>query len=400
MSSQSTVPILRLPFDEEDTQYLQAGIETILASGMLTLSRYTQEFEEAFASFAGTRFALAVTNGTAALDLIFRGLGIRDSTVIVPTNTFLASALAPMQSGNRVIFADADPETLCLDPEDVRRKITDETRAIVMVHIGGIMSPACHDLLRLCEKKGIYLIEDAAHAHGCTLDGKPAGSIGHAAGFSMFPTKVLTTGEGGVVTTDDGDLYNTVSMMRNQGKNPNLNGAISEFGHNFRMSEFTALLGVRQMEKSSQVIQERQRAASFYDAALPEIKGVRPIHLAAGATSSYYKYVCYLEGGIDRGDLKRIMREEHGVSLTGEVYATLCHQEPIWERYTYCGRPRNGDKVVCPHGKDCLEIQSEFPGAQKVADQHICLPVYPGLSESQLHQVVDSLDQTLRHLSS
>ena len=392
------VPILRPPFVEDDIAFLQRGLAEIISSGMLTLGKYTRQFEEMFADFAGTKHALAVSNGTAALDLIFRGLGIRDASVIVPTNTFLASALAPMHSGNRVIFADADPGTLCLDPEDVRRRLCPDTRAVVLVHVGGVMSPGYYELAELCRERDIHLIEDAAHAHGCTLDGRPAGSLGHAAGFSMFPTKVLTTGEGGTLTTDDEDLYQRASMLRNQGKNPALGGAISEVGHNFRMSEFTALIGVRQMERASTILEERQQAARFYDSALQEVKGVRPLALPAGATSSYYKYICYLEPGLDRADVKRIMREEYEVSLTGEVYASLCHQEPVWERHTYCGRPRNGDQSVCVHGTACLEPQEGFPGAEAVAARHICLPVYPGLTEDQLHHVVDSLERTVRQV--
>ena len=262
------------------------------------------------------------------------------------------------------------------------------------------MSPAYYDLKRLCQERDLFLIEDAAHAHGCTLDGRPAGSLGHAAGFSMFPTKVLTTGEGGTLTTDDEELYQQASMLRNQGKNPALNGAISEMGHNFRLSEFTALIGVHQMEKASSIVAERQRAARFYDRALQEVRGVRPLQLAPGATSSYYKYICYLDPGINRDQLKRIMREQYDVSLTGEVYASLCHQEPIWERHTYCGRPRNGNESVCIHGSACLEPQVDFPGAEAVAQRHICLPVYPGLTDAQLNHVVNSLEHTLQQLGS
>lgn len=395
MTNQPSVPILRIPFSEEDVAFLQAGLGDILASGMLTLGKYTREFEEAFAAFAGTRHALAVTNGTTALDLIFLSLGIRDASVIVPTNTFLASALAPMHSGNRVIFADADPETLCLDPEDVRRRLEPDTRAVVLVHVAGVMGPDVYEIRQICEERGIDLIEDAAHAHGCVLDGKPAGGFGKAAAFSMYPTKVLTTGEGGVLTTDDDALYERAAMLRNQGKNPALNGAISEVGHNLRMTELTALMGVRQMDRAASIIAERQRIAAFYDDALQEVRGVRPLRLPPGATSSYYKYICFLEPGVDRGAVKRLMKEQHHVSLTGEVYASLCHQEPLWDRHTYCGRPRDGDRPMCVHGAVCLERQDGFPGAQQAADHHICLPLYPGLSDAELNHVVGSLARTV-----
>lgn len=398
MSIQTGVPILRLPFFEDDVAFFRDGLEDILSSGILTLGKHTRRFEEQFAHFAGTKYALAVSNGTAALDLVFRCLDIRDASVIVPTNTFPATALAPMQSGNRVIFADADPSTLCLDLQDVREKINSDTRAVVLVHVGGVISPVYHDLKKLCQERGMYLIEDAAHAHGCTIDGRPAGSLGHAAGFSMFPTKVLTTGEGGMLTTDDEHLCHQASMVRNQGKNPQMNGAITEMGHNFRLSEFTAMVGVRQMENAPAILADRQRAARFYDQRLQEVQGVHPLQLAPGTTSSYYKYVCYLEPGLDRKDVKRIMKEQYNVALTGEVYSTLCHQEPLWERYTYCGRPRVGNESVCVHGQTCLEPQTGFPGADEVAQRHICLPVYPGLTDAELQHVVSSLQRTVQQI--
>ena len=165
MTQSNNIPILRLPFTEDDIEYYQKGVADIIESGSLTLGKYTAEFEALFARLAGTTYALSVTNGTAALDLIFRCLDIRDASIIVPTNTFMATALAPLGKSNRIIFADSDPDTLCLDIEDVSNKIAPDTKAIVLVHIGGIISPDIYGFRDLCDARGIYLIEDAAHAH-------------------------------------------------------------------------------------------------------------------------------------------------------------------------------------------------------------------------------------------
>ena len=387
------VPILQIPFDGADREFLHGGLEEILDSGFLTLGKWTRQFEEMFATFTGARHCVSVNSGTAALEVILRALGVEGGSVIVPTNTFLATALAAVHAGNRVIFADSDRKTLSLDVADVERRMAADTQAVILVHIGGIVSPAWEELKALCDRRGIYLIEDCAHAHGCAIDGRPVGTLGIAGAFSLFPTKVLTTGEGGAIVTNDDEVARKSSMIRNQGKNPDLGNRISELGHNFRMPEFTALVGVQQVRKSDVVLEERRRTAEFYDRALVNVEGVRPVR--PFGPSGFYKYVAYLAEGVDRARLKKEMKEEYGVSLTGEVYAELCHDEPLWDSYTYCGRARSSPRCSHPEGADCTERQNGFPGAEYISRSHICLPVYPGLTDDQLQHVVGSLASAL-----
>lgn len=385
------VPILRLPFRDEDYAFLGEGIKDIIKSGYLTQGKYTRQFEEMFAKSIGVRHAVAVNSATAALEIILRALGIEGASVIVPTNTFLATALAAMHAGNRIIFADSDPKTLCLDAQDVERRIAPDTRAVTLVHIGGIVTPAWEALKAVCDRRGLALIEDCAHAHGSASRGAAAGTLGVAGAFSFFPTKVLTTGEGGIITTNDTALYEAAQMIRNQGKNPSMGNRISEMGHNFRMNEMTALTGVAQMRSAEAIYAERREIARFYDTALAGIKGIEAVRLAPGVESGYYKYIAYLDPKIDRATVKKTMREEFGVSLTGEVYADLCHTEPIWDRYDYWGRRR---KEAEPRGQG-PERQGPFPGAERISRHHICLPVYPGLTKEERQHVVESLARTV-----
>jgi perosamine synthetase len=362
------------------------------------MGRYTAKFEEMFASFSNAKHAVSCSNGTSALELILRGLGIEGKSVIVPTNTFLATAYAVMHSGNKVIFADSDPDTLCLDPNSVEKQFTSDTAAVIGVHIGGIISPAIHDLTELCRSKGAYFIEDCAHAHGCTIEGRPAGTLGIAGGFSFFPTKVLVTGEGGMVTTNDDELASHIRMIRNHGKNPTVGNRMSEFGHNYRMNEFAALLGVQQMMKAEEIIQDRRRVAAFYDAALAQADGIRPLSLPSNVYSTYYKYVAYLDEGIDRTAFKAALKERFKVSLTGEVYADLCHTEPLWKEFSYCGsRLTQQGPASCTRWPQCAcrTPQDGFPGAEYISRNHVCLPVYPGLTQEQLEHVVSSINTVL-----
>jgi perosamine synthetase len=391
------VPILRIPFSSEDKQRVASSIAQVLSSGILTMGPRTSELEERFAAYVGAKYCVATSNGTSALEVILRALDIRGKSVIVPTNTFLATALAVIHSGNRVIFADSDPATLCLDPKDLRRRIQHDTGAVVIVHIGGIITPALREIQQICIERGIPLVEDCAHAHGCSIDGQHAGTLGIAGAFSFFPTKVLVMGEGGAITTNDGELRRRASIIRNQGKDPAQGNHITEVGHNFRMSEITAVLGLQQLEHADALVRERQTIAARYDQLLGAVDGITPLRIAEDVRSTYYKYVAYLPDGCDRDKLKRLLKERYRVSLTGEVYADPCHAEPVWQRYTLCGADRAVRLPQCLCWPACAADMpaSDFPGAARLSASHICLPVYPGLTEADVAWVVEALTEAL-----
>lgn len=388
------VPAHRLAFSEEDRRYLHEGLDEILDSGSLTRGELTAAFESAFAEYLGVEHAIACNSGTAALELILRGLEIQGATVIVPTNTFIATAHAVTNSGNRVVFADSDPETLAIDPADARERIDDETQAMILVHIGGTVTRNLGELRDICEAEGLVLIEDAAHAHGAAIDGEMAGTLGVAGGFSFFPTKIATSGEGGIVTTDDGDLADRIRMIRNHGKNPDRDDRVTNVGSNFRMSELAALLGTQQLRRLADKLEARRRIAAHYDDALSDIPGVEPIDIPDRIDSSYYKYIVYLDDRLDRAAVKNGLADR-GVTAPSEAYSRLCHAAPLWERSTYCGARRSAadERPACGRWPDCgcSETQTGFPGAEYIRDNHLCLPSYPGLSTEERNHVVESL---------
>jgi dTDP-4-amino-4,6-dideoxygalactose transaminase len=394
------IPILRIPFPEDEKRFINQKINEVLDSGVLTMGKYTQEFEELFRRFVGSRYAVSTSNCTVALEIIIRSLGIEGKSIIIPTNTFMATAYAVMQSGNKVIFADSDRDTLSLYPKDLRKRIDPDTAAVVLVHIGGIITPDYYEIKKICEENNLYLIEDCAHAFGCSIDGKNAGLLGVAGAFSFFPTKVVTTGEGGMITTDDEDVYNNAMMIRNHGKNPAMGNRMSQFGYNYRLSEITAVIGIQQMRKAAEIAAARKEVAGIYDRLLAGNGHIRPLSVPSNTASTYYKYIAFLPEGCDRSKVKRIMKEKYGVSLTGEVYADPCHTEPIWKEYTYCGKLRNNGRAVgCTRwpGCGCKTLQDGFPEATYLSNHHICLPLYPGLTEKECAYVVDSLLDTVRN---
>src|SRR5688572_11588628 len=203
MNTKDEVPSAKIQFLPEDRIWIAQRIQEVLESGQLTLGKYGVEFEEQFARFCGARHAVAVNSGTSSLEIILRALEVEGKDVLVPTNTFFATAAAVVHAGGRPVWVDQDPESFGIAPGEIERSFTAKTVGIVAVHIGGIVSSKMRALQELAIKKGVWLVEDAAHAHGSSFDGRHAGTFGVAGSFSFYPTKVMTAGEGGMIVTDD-----------------------------------------------------------------------------------------------------------------------------------------------------------------------------------------------------
>ncbi|MBI4267444.1 MAG: DegT/DnrJ/EryC1/StrS family aminotransferase, partial [Chloroflexi bacterium] len=225
------------------------------------------------------------------------------------------------------------------------------------------------------------LIEDAAHAHGATIDGKQAGTLGAAGSFSFYPTKVMTTAEGGMITTDDDSIYQKAISLRDHGRASDDPNVHVELGYNWRFSEIHAVLGLQQMMKAEGILAERRRLARLYDIKLEGVKGIKKVKIPANIASSYYKYIIMFEEGIDKASVKKRLKEEYGVSLTGEVYSNPCHSQPVFKKYP---------QMMANDPSDT------FPNTEYVAARHVCLPLYPGLTDEEVEYVVESLKQVLK----
>lgn len=369
------IPAARIYFPEEDRKELLRQIDGILQSGQLILGRYTREFEEKFAQYVGTKYAIAVSSGTSALEIILRGLDIGGSTVIVPTNTFFATPASVVHAGGKVIFADAT-DNLCLDPKSLRDTISKDTKAVILVHIGGLVPPQIKEIQQICEERNLYLIEDAAHAHGSTFNNKKAGSFGIAAAFSFYPTKVITSGEGGMITTDDENVYNRALVFRDQGKAGFLGNVHTEMGYNWRMSEIHAAIGLSQFARLEEFISDRRRVAQIYDEQLAQLSGITSLKIPSEVKSNYYKYVALLDEGIDRACFKKELKDRFEVGLSGEVYELPCHLQPVLkELYGFKG--------------------GELPTAEDLCNRHICLPVFAQMTDEQASYVVNALREAI-----
>jgi perosamine synthetase len=352
-----------------DRAEIAAAVTEILASGSLTLGPYTKRFEEAFAAAHVVPHAVATSSGTAALDIALRVADVRGRDVVVPANTFYATAAAVLAAGGRPVFADVEPDTLALSRDTVVPALTPRTAALVHVHIGGMISPDIIGVRSLCAERGIALVEDAAHAHGSTLDGRFAGAFGVAAAFSFYPTKVVTSGEGGMVATASGELAGEARIYRDQGKGDFTANHHVRQGYAWRMSEVHAATGLVHLRRMTEFILRRREVAAAYDKALAGLDGLTPLAEPPGSRGNVYKYVVLLPTGTDRAWFKQELARRHQVRLSGEVYDLPLHRQPVLAEYA--GPP--------------------LPVAEDVARRHICLPVHSDMSDAEVDEVLIAL---------
>tara|TARA_Y100000590_G_scaffold5836_1_gene7787 strand:+ start:276 stop:1421 length:1146 start_codon:yes stop_codon:yes gene_type:complete len=373
------IPLLRLPYSKNERSYISKGLQEILNSGFLTMSKKVTHFEELFAKFIGTKFAVAVNSGTSALEIPLRALGVNGKTIIVPTNTFMATPLAVFHAGAKVVFADISSKTLSIDPKEIEKRITNNTVGVIPVHIGGIISSQWKEIEKICKSNNLFILEDAAHAHGSEINNKKAGTLGVAAAFSFYPTKILNTGEGGMITTNDKSLYKKFITLRDHGKENPKKNIHTDLGYNWRMAEITALLGIQQVKKVNKILYERKKQADLYNKILINTPNLKLQEIPKHLKSSYYKYIVFVNKSI-RDKIKTKMQKNFGITLPGEVYNTLCHSQPVLKK----------DKNLLVKKGD-----QSFKIAKRISSEQLCLPLYPGLKDTEIKYVAYNLKKLL-----
>lgn len=368
------VPATKPYFSAEDIAFITAKFKDILkGNSFISMHKYGEEFESKFASYIGTKFAVSCNSGTSALELICRAIGVEGKEVILPANTFIATANAILNAGGQPVFADC-ADNMCLDPLAVAKKITQKTAAVMHVHIGGLVSASILELQNLCKKSNIYLVEDAAQAHGSSLNKVKAGAFGIAAGFSFFSTKVMTTGEGGMVSTNKASFIPKMKSMREFGKVKTdiyINYHTS-IGYNWRLPEVAALLGIRQLKFLPLFIKRRNEIAKIYNEELAGSKDIRIIYPEKASENNYYKYIVVLPNH-DRAIIHKALAKL-GIQLSGYVYELPLHKQPVFKWAHHLSLPKT--EFLCAH--------------------HICLPLFYQMSDSQAYFVAKTLKEVLK----
>lgn len=340
----------------------QAAAAEVLASGQLCQGPRVRAFEEAFAAWVGVPYAVAVSSGTAALHLalLAHGIGPGDE-VITPAFSFVASANCALYVGARPVFADIEPATFTLDPEDVRRRLTPRTKAIVAVHLFGQPCDMAA-LAAIARERDLVLIEDACQAHGARYQNLPMGSWGTAC-YSFYATKNMTTLEGGMITTADADLAARLRRLRDHGSPERY--VHQELGYNLRMTDLEAAIGMVQLAKLDRWNERRRANAMRLTAAFGALTDVQPPVVRPDVEHVFHQYTVR----VARRDEARQRLLEQGVGCD-VYYPRPIHQQPLYQELGYRDR---------------------LPEAERACQEVLSLPVHPGLSQDELEQVIEAV---------
>jgi perosamine synthetase len=364
------VPAVRIAFSEADRADILARIDACLSTGQMTQGRNVSEFEELFRAAVGSRHAIAVNSGGGALEVAMQALDIRGKDVIIPTNTFIATAAAVRAAGGNVVLVDIDASSAAPNVAQIREVWTENTAGVILVHIGGLISPQMGDIRAFCDSRDAWLFEDCAHAHGSSVNGISAGRFGIGGAYSFFSTKVVTCGEGGMVITDDDGLADRIRGYRNYGKPEPWVSVSTMWGGNYRLNEIAAAVGVVQMKRLPDILAKRAAVAARYVELLRHVNSIRVMQPAG--TSGWYKFIVRVPSTVMRAKIREVMVSNQ-IALPGNVYDVPLHRQPVWPRE-----------------------QRDYPQATSFCDEHLCLPLYTDMTDDDIYYVVHTFLSALR----
>ncbi|ELY87888.1 DegT/DnrJ/EryC1/StrS aminotransferase [Natrialba hulunbeirensis JCM 10989] len=371
-SQQAAEPVEHVPIaDPSLSDTVLERVEAVLEDGMLADGPEVRAFEGEFAGFCRTQHAVATSNGTTALHAALESFGVEEGDAIITSPfSFVASANAIRLAGATPVFADIDPETYTLDPAAVERVLDerDDIVGLLPVHLYGL--PArMPELCAIADDHDLFVLEDACQAHGATVDGKRVGGLGDAACFSFYPTKNMTTGEGGIVTTDRDDIADGVRRYVNHGRDPGEGGYDHvDLGHNYRLTSLAAAIGRVQLQRLLEFNDARQANAAYYDEHLEAVPLETPT-VPDGSGHVYHQYTVQVEEPDERDALAETLAARNVDSAV--YYDPPIHRQPAYETVSTAA--------------------ASFPDAEHAAETVLSLPVHPSLSEQERRTVVEAV---------
>ncbi len=361
------IPISKPLIGEEEI----LEVKKILTSGHLVQGDKVEKFESEFSKYIGVKYAVATCNGTTALHTALLACGITEGDEVITTPfSFIASSNSILFCRAKPVFVDIDPETFNINPDLIEEKITEKTKAIVVVHLYG-MPAEMEKIMKIAKKYNLLVIEDACQAHGAEYKGKKVGSIGHIACFSFYPTKNITTGEGGMITTNDDKLYEKARMIRNHGQR-----FIGEYSHrilgyNYRMTEIQAAIGLVQLRKLESFIEKRIEHARYLNNGLMDVSEIITPKIRENIRHVFHQYTIRVLDGKRDYVIKQM--ERNGIQ-TRVYYPLPIYKQPLYKNLGY---------------------REELPEAERASREVLSLPVHPSLSKEELNEIIHSLKTTL-----
>ncbi len=376
------IPLFKTYSDAAD---VEAVTRVILRGTYWAVGPEVEEFERQIAAFIGTRHALTFNSGTSALHTLLLAHGVRGKQVIVPSFTFIATANAVLFAGATPVFAESEDQTLGLDAADVEARITADTRAIIPLHYGGFPSRDIIKLRELTDRHGLLLIDDAAESFGAAICGKKVGTFGHSAIFSFCHNKVISTGEGGVIVTDDRQVFEKAKLIRSHGRVELAEDYFSSIadsdyitpGYNFRMSSLSAALGISQLGKIQTLIDQRRQHAVYLTRHLKQFSAITVPQELPGHHSVYQMYTVQLSEETTRNRLQQHLAND---GILSKVYFNPVHLKTIFRR---------------EHGYK----EGDFPATEALSRHVLNLPLFVNITQAELDRIITSIATFFRHNS-
>lgn len=360
--------IIPIAYPSIDSKEISA-VEKVLKSKQLAQGSSVDEFEKSFSDYIGVRYAIATSNGTTALHLALLGLGIKEGDEVITTPfSFIASTNAIIYCGAKPVFVDIDPLTFNIDANQIEKKITKRTKAILPVHLYG--NPAdMSKIISIAKKYKLKILEDACQSHGALFNNRPVGSMGDAGCFSFYPTKNMTTGEGGIITTNSKVLARKLRLLRNQGMEKRYHHEI--VGYNFRMTNIAAAIGIEQLKKLNSFNKERISNAAFLTKGLKKIKGIQVPQSQKNSTHVYHQYTLRIteDFGINRYTVANHL-ENMGIGI-GVYYPVPIHLQKPYKNFA----------------------NISLPESVRAAKEVLSIPVHPNLSKKDLNKIITSIKE-------
>jgi len=364
------VPFGKPFFSPESRFKITKGIDEILSSGNLIFGKYTTEFESSFAKYVDTEFALSVNSCTTALQISMMHFDVKGREVLVPAGAFLTDISAVRWAGGIPVLVDIDPSTLSFDFSDLKRKITSKTAGIIWVHLTGIIASNWREIIELAKDNNLFLIEDCAHAHGASIEGRMAGSLGDVGCFSFYATKVMTTGTGGLLTTNNPEIANSAKELRLFGRKNGIGSVIRE-GNDWFLDEIRACVGLYQLEDLEFGVKRREVIARMYQEAFEKIAGISLLKISDNMRPSWYHYTVFVDHRINYDQLVAELKITFQIP-TKQIYIPL-HKEFIFKEF-------------------------DQPGLEKtenILHRSLCLPLFVDMQDDQILYVIDSVKKVL-----
>ena len=370
------IPLFKTYSDQEDVE----AVTRIIKRGTYwAVGPEIEEFERKIADFVGVKYTLSFNSGTSALHTLLLAHDIKNKEVIVPSFTFIATPNAVLLAGGIPVFAESESETFGLCAEDVKKRINEKTKAIILIHYGGLPGKDTEKLKKIADENNILLIEDAAESLGSIINNKKVGSLGHSAIFSFCQNKILATGEGGLITTDSEEIYKKAKLIRSHGRVENNGDYFSsvedndyvQIGYNFRMPTMIAALGLSQFNKINKVIELRRNHTFYLNKELSKILGIRIPSEIKGHFRVYQMYTIQLDNEKIRNNLQEHLTNK---GIMTKVYFNPIHLKTLYkERYNY--------------------NKGELPLTEELSKRVLTLPLYPDLNKEQLDYIIESINE-------